>query len=153
MIIRNMSAKDKDNFLSMSDIFYSSEAALHGFDRSIQERNFTASLNNSPSIRCLMFEDECGTILGYAIICHSWSTELGGPILLVEELYLKPQYRGHGHAREFFQWLFNEYEEKAVGFRLEVAPANAQVMEVYSKYGFKPLEYLQMIRSLPSDTP
>lgn len=148
MIIRNMSAKDKNNFLSMSEIFYSSEAALHDFDRAAQERNFEASLTGTLPVRCLALEDEDGACLGYAIVCHSWSSELGGPMILAEELYLKPEARGRGLAHEFFRWLFNEYEGRAAGFRLEVAPENAWVMEIYKKHGFEPLGYHQMIRIL-----
>ena len=145
MIIRNMSAKDKNNFLSMSEIFYSSEAALHGFDR---ERNFEASLTGALPVRCLMLEEEDGTCLGYGIVCHSWSSELGGPMILAEELYLKPEARGRGLASGYFRWLFQEYEGRAAGFRLEVAPENAWVMDIYKKHGFGPLEYIQMIKVL-----
>ncbi len=148
MIIRNMTAKDKDNFLSMSEIFYDSEAALHGFDRTAQERNFEATLKGTLPVRCLMLEEENGTALGYGVVCHSWSSELGGPMILAEELYLKPEARGRGLANEYFRWLFKEYEGRAAGFRLEVAPENAWVMEIYKKHGFEPLEYIQMIKVL-----
>lgn len=148
MIIRNMTPKDKDYFLSMSEIFYSSEAALHEFDRAAQENNFNASLKGGFPVRCLALEEENGPLLGYAIVCHSWSSELGGPMILAEELYLKPEARGLGLANEFFRWLFKEYEGRAAGFRLEVAPENAWVMEIYKKHGFTPLEYFQMIKIL-----
>ena len=148
MIIRNMSAKDKNNFLSISEIFYSSEAALHGFDRAAQERNLEASLTGALPVRCLMLEEEDGTCLGYGIVCHSWSSELGGPMILAEELYLKPEARGRGLASGYFRWLFQEYEGRAAGFRLEVAPENAWVMDIYKKHGFGPLEYIQMIKVL-----
>ena len=148
MIIRNMSAKDKNNFLSMSEIFYSSEAALHGFDRAAQERNFEASLTGALPVRGLVLEEEDGTCLGYGIVCHSWSSELGGPMILAEELYLKPEARGRGLASGYFRWLFQEYEGRAAGFRLEVAPENAWVMDIYKKHGFGPLEYIQMIKVL-----
>ncbi len=148
MIIRNMSADDKDNFLSMSEIFYGSEAALHDFDSAAQERNFEASLSGALPVRCLMLEEADGTILGYAVVCRSWSSELGGPMILAEELYLKPEARGRGLAGEYFRWLFQEYEGQAAGFRLEVAPANARVTELYKKQGFEPLEYIQMIKVL-----
>ncbi|MCI8274927.1 MAG: GNAT family N-acetyltransferase [Lachnospiraceae bacterium] len=148
MIIRNMSAKDKNNFLSMSEIFYNSEAALHSFDRAAQERNFEASLEGTLPVRCLMLEERDKTVLGYGIVCHSWSSELGGPMILAEELYLKPKARRRGLASEYFRWLFKEYEGQAAGFRLEVAPENAWVMEIYKKHGFEPLEYIQMIKVL-----
>ncbi len=145
MIIRNMSADDKEIFLKMSEVFYRSDAALHGFNRELQEKNLSGALSGSPYVRCLIFEAE-GRTAGYSIIAHSWSSEAGGPMIILEELYLVPEARGKGLAGEFFRWFFHEYEDRAAGYRLEVAPKNSDVMSLYRKYGYETLEYIQMIK-------
>lgn len=145
MIIRNMVQNDKKEFLAMSQDFYNSEATLHGFCKERQERNLDSFLNGSPYIRCLAFE-AAKKAIGYALIAHSWSTECGGPMIILEELYFIPQARKKGGAKQFFQWFFEEYKSQACGYRLEVAPDNAYVMDIYRKYGYEPLEYLQMIK-------
>lgn len=147
MVIRNMLSQDRDVFLSMSQDFYQSDAALHGFDKCTQEKNLKAFLDGSPYVRCLLFEEEkTAAPIGYGVIAHSWSTEYGGPMIILEELYFIPGARGQGGARAFFQWFFKEYKERAAGYRLEVAPKNSYVMDIYRKYGYEPLEYIQMLK-------
>lgn len=145
MIIREMTLNDKDTFLAMSQDFYNSEATLHGFCPEFQEQNLDSFLQGSPYIRCLIFESE-EKITGYALIAHSWSTEYGGPMIILEELYFIPEARHKGGSGQFFEWFFKEYRSRAAGYRLEVAPDNAYVMDIYRKYGYEPLEYLQMMK-------
>ncbi len=149
MIIRNMISSDKDVFLDMSQDFYNSEATLHGFQKKLQAQNLEAFLDGSPYVRCLMLESESpsgAAPAGYALIAHSWSTEAGGPMIILEELYFIREARGKGGAKRFFQWFFEEYKDRAAGFRLEVAPDNAYVMDIYRKYGYEDLDYIQMIK-------
>ena len=95
----------------------------------------------------LMLEDQDGAA-GYIIIAHSWSTEAGGPMIILEELYLIPGARGKGYAGEFFRWFFEEYRDRAAGYRLEVAPKNSDVIPLYEKFGYENLEYIQLMKSL-----
>ena len=67
-------------------------------------------------------------------------------MIILEELYFIPEARKQGRSGQFFQWFFEEYSSKAAGYRLEVAPDNSYVMDIYRKYGYEPLEYLQMIK-------
>ena len=48
MIIRDMTLDDKEIFLKMSADFYTSDAALHDFDRETQERNLAGAIAGSP---------------------------------------------------------------------------------------------------------
>lgn len=147
MIIRDMTLDDKEIFLKMSADFYTSDAALHDFDRETQEKNLAGAIAGSPYVRCLMLEDQDGAA-GYIIIAHSWSTEAGGPMIILEELYLIPEARGKGYAGEFFRWFFEEYRDRAAGYRLEVAPKNSDVIPLYEKFGYENLEYIQLMKSL-----
>ena len=48
MIIRDMTLDDKEIFLKMSADFYTSDAALHDFDRETQEKNLAGAIAGSP---------------------------------------------------------------------------------------------------------
>ena len=146
MIIRDMTGADKKIFLKMSENFYHSDAVLHDFSARITEQNLEGALSGSPYVRCLMLEETAGTPSGYAVIAHSWSSEAGGPMIILEELYLEPAARGQGLAAKFFDWFFEEYKGWAAGYRLEVAPKNADVLGLYEKYGYEKLAYIQMLR-------
>lgn len=149
MIIRDMTLQDRENFLAMVRDFYDSGAALHGFREEIPGKNLNAFLSGNPYLRCLMLESSDGITAGYALLSLSWTTEYGGPLVILEELYLCPDMRGRGLAGAFFRWLFTQYDTDAAAYRLEVAPGNAQVMDIYRKYGYETLEYIQMIRTEP----
>src|SRR5579863_3324606 len=43
-----------------------------------------------------------GEICGYALLIAYWSNELGGDICQVDELYVVPQHRNHGHGSVLF---------------------------------------------------
>src|SRR5581483_7011657 len=61
-------------------------------------------------------------IAGYALLISFWSNELGGEIIVIDELYIRPAYRGRGHGREIFSRLRSEstlWPRRAVALELE----------------------------------
>ncbi len=61
----------------------------------------------------------------------------------LDELYLRRSARGQGLGRLAIEQAMDELKrlDKVVGFRLEVAPANARVGQLYAKMGFSPVPY------------
>ena len=61
----------------------------------------------------------------------------------LEELYLCPEARGQGLGRQVLEQAMDELKrlDKVVGFRLELAPTNAGVGQLYKKMGFSPVPY------------
>jgi GNAT superfamily N-acetyltransferase len=49
--------------------------------------------------RAIVLEVE-GAIGGYALLISFWSNELGGEVIVIDELYVRPSFRRQGHARE-----------------------------------------------------
>src|SRR5262249_43501754 len=44
-----------------------------------------------------------GNVAGFALFFHNYSTFVGKPGLYVEDVFVRPQFRGHGLGTAFFQ--------------------------------------------------
>ena len=104
MNIRKMKFEDKSEILSMMKIFYSSELVFTNGSDEIFNKDFETCINNSPYLDGHVFtQDE--TIMGYAMIAKSFSTEFGKPCLWFEDLYLKPEFRGQKIIPQFIKYI------------------------------------------------
>ena len=143
-MIRKIQAEDRPIYLKMAKNFYSSDAVQHN----VPERYFVYTFDE------LMRSDDyaVGFILeyknnaaGYALLAKTFSQEAGGMVLWIDELYVMPEYRGHGLAHEFFAYLKNNLQDNVKRIRLEVEDKNKKAISLYKKIGFDDLPYLQMI--------
>lgn len=139
--IRKFELKDKAEVLSMMEVFYSSEAVFTNGSKEIFEKDFELSLNENPYVEGYVFTSN-DEILGYAMFAKSFSTEFGKPCVWLEDLYLKPENRGHGIIPYFISQLEEKYSDCI--FRLEVEDENAHAVHVYEKSGFSRLPYVEM---------
>ena len=134
-------------YVAMSKDFYSGDAVLTEVD----EKNFYRTLelieSRSPYLRGVILLLD-GQIAGYGLLSFTYSCEAGGLVVWAEELYVRPEFRGKGLGAAYMKWLTENYSEKRI--RLEVSPTNRNVMKLYERYGFRPLNYLQMKRE-PKD--
>ena len=139
--IRLMTKDDRDKVIEMMRVFYASPAVLSNGSEEIFEADIENCVNNSPYLEGYVFEND-NVIQGYGMIAKSFSTEFGKPCIWIEDLYLKPQYRGLGLGSMFFDYLKKKY----VGhiFRLEVEEENEKAIRVYEKNGFAVLPYMEM---------
>ena len=140
--MRRFTADDFDDYLAMSREFYASEATDHPVPEAHFQRTFDEIMSGSPIVRAWML-DVHGRPAGYLLASITWSNEFGGRVAWLEELYLRPQARGQGLGRQALEQAMDELKrlDKVVGFRLEVAPANAKVSHLYKKMGFQPVPY------------
>lgn len=143
MIIRGIRVGDRAEYLAMCREFYSSEAVSHPVPDGNFLRAFDYFLSDGEFSRAYIFEDN-EKIIGYGIICTGYSQEAGGNTVLFDELYIRPDYRGRGIGRQFFNYIFNNYP--AARYRLEVDPRNPRAEKLYKSLGFERLEYNQLIR-------
>ena len=72
----------------------------------------------------------------------SFSTEFGKKCIWIEDLYLKPEYRGKGIGSKFFAFIEEKYPDCIL--RLEVEEENERAIKVYSKCGYEVLPYMEM---------
>lgn len=140
-MIRKMVRDDKNIVIDMMRVFYASPAVLSNGSEEIFEADVENCVNDSPYLEGFVFEEN-DEILGYGMIAKSFSTEFGKPCIWVEDLYLKPEYRGQGVGSKFFEYLEQNYIDCI--FRLEVEEENERAIHVYEKNGFAVLPYMEM---------
>lgn len=145
-MIRDLSPGDKKVFLSMVKSFYSSAAVAHDVDSQNFETTFDAAMSKSQFMRALIIEDN-GAPVGYALLSFTYSNEVGGMVVLVEELYINEACRSKGFGSKLFEFLEREYPS-AKRFRLEVREDNRKAIELYKRLGYDVLDYAQMVKDI-----
>ena len=140
--IRIMERADKPIIMDMMRVFYASPAVLSNGSEEIFAADIENCVNDSPYLEGFVFENGA-EIQGYGMIAKSFSTEFGKPCIWIEDLYLKPEYRGQGIGSMFFEYLEKTYTDCI--FRLEVEEENERAIHVYEKNGFAVLPYMEMI--------
>ena len=146
-MFRKMTPSDVPEVLLMMREFYHSPAVLHP----VPDANFEATvrevLSGRPYADLYLLEWE-GKTAGYALTAKSWSNEAGGPVVWLEEAYVTEAFRGKGLGSLLLRQLEEEYTGVAARLRLEVEDDNEGAIRLYTKMGYIPLEYRQMIREL-----
>jgi len=91
-----------------------------------------------PYAEVLLAEDE-GKALGFALFFHNFSTFLGRPGIYLEDLFVRPEYRGRGIGRLLLVHLAKLAVERGSG-RLEwaVLDWNRDAIGFYERLGARP---------------
>ncbi len=145
MTIRDFRTDDRDVVLSMVTAFYTSPGVSHPIPVEHFATVFDEMCNGgSARLRGLLIEAN-GAAAGFCSLSFSYSTEAGGQVVLIEEVFLSPAYRGQGLGGALFRWLKEEYRDTAARLRLEVMPDNTGAIALYRRLGFKELPYTQMV--------
>lgn len=81
-----------------------------------------------------------GTEIGFALFFHNFSTFLGRAGLYLEDLYVKPEYRGHGYGKAILKKLAAIAVERGCG-RLEwwCLDWNQPSIDFYRSLGAQPM--------------
>lgn len=143
MILEPMTEQHRGDVLAMMRVFYASPAVLTDGSEAIFLADFENCIGESPFLEGYILR-EGDTLLGYAMVAKSFSTEFGRPCLWVEDLYLKPEYCGRGCGSAFLQFIGDKYPNAIL--RLEVEAENRRALHVYRKNGFEELPYVEMKR-------
>jgi GNAT superfamily N-acetyltransferase len=82
-----------------------------------------------------------GTPAGFALFFHTFSTFLGKPGIFIEDIFVKPEFRGRGMGKIFFSFLAKVAVERNCG-RLEwnCLDWNKPSIEFYKSQGAHPLD-------------
>ena len=144
LTFRDILSEDRDLVLPMVIDFYHSDAVDHPVDTAILERSFRDAADPAePLLRGLLIQWD-GQPAGYMYLTQCYSAEVGGRCVLLDEVYLKPEFRGRGIGTRVLAWLEESYPS-ARRFRLEVTQANQGAARLYRSAGYKFLHYDQMV--------
>lgn len=144
-LIRKMIKDDKSEIISMMTEFYASDVVSTNGSLEIFEKDFLQCIEeNSCLLGFTFLYDE--TIVGYAMVAKSFSTEFAKQCLMLEDLYLKKDYRGKGFISKFFEKIEKEFTNSLL--KLEVEAENESAVNAYLKNGFKSLPYSEMIKKI-----
>ena len=108
------------------------------------EAQFTEALfGEQPAVFAYVIDDdpERGTLIGFALYFLNFSTWLGRHGIYLEDLYVRPQFRGHGYGKQLLATLAKECVDRGFG-RLEwwVLDWNEPALEVYRAIGAVPMD-------------
>jgi GNAT superfamily N-acetyltransferase len=97
----------------------------------------SALFGKQPPAECLI-ADLSNAPIGFALFFHNFSTFAGKPGLYLEDLFIKPEYRGRGYGRKMLAHLANLAVQRGCGrFEWAVLDWNAPAIRFYESLGAK----------------
>jgi GNAT superfamily N-acetyltransferase len=101
----------------------------------------SALFGASPAVFCIIAEETPDEIAGFALYFLNFSTWLGRHGIYLEDLFVRPQYRGTGIGKQFLQFLARECLAHGYG-RLEwwVLDWNTPAWDFYRTMGAEPMD-------------
>ena len=119
---------------------------LKGLDESALKRVYDERLKLSPGAEVLLGYLD-GVCAGFALFFPNYSTFLAKPGLYLEDLFVKPEYRGRGVGLALLQQLAKIAVERDYG-RVEwsVLDWNEPAIGFYKKLGAVPMDEWTMMR-------
>ncbi|HXH39418.1 MAG TPA: GNAT family N-acetyltransferase [Thermoanaerobaculia bacterium] len=111
------------------------------------EEQLHATLFGNPRFAEVVIAEEDGTAAGFAIFFHNYSTFLAQPGIYLEDLYVKPEYRGRGYGKALLARLAQIARERNCG-RVEwaVLDWNEPSIAFYKSLGARPMEEWRTFR-------
>ena len=151
-MFRDVVLNDKEIFLTMAKKFYSSSAVSqlsHCFDTKNFETAFSLAIEKSPYVRILMIDND-GMPIGFAQLSFTFSMEVGGMVVLIEDVYIDEKHRGSGYGKKLLSFLEKEYSTFK-RFRLDVMRDNKKAINLFEKSGYRLYDYMQMVKDFKKD--
>src|SRR5262245_1836164 len=65
----------------------------------LRESDLADHLFGSRPYAEVLLAEDAGTVVGFALFFHNYSTFLGKPGIYLEDLFVKPEHRGKGHGK------------------------------------------------------
>ncbi len=150
LAIKPFVEEDRETYLCFGRDFYSGGAALHSIPEQYMEHTFDCLISGMPYADGFMLWDG-DQRAGYCLISFLWSTEAGGLLALIDELYISPDFRGKKLGSTFLEEIEAYYQGKIVGLRLEVCDTNEGAIRLYQRHNFRFLDYRQMLKLFDKD--
>jgi GNAT superfamily N-acetyltransferase len=132
--------------------------------RPIEERLPAALFGERPYAEVAIAEDAAGEPAGFALFFHNFSTFLAQPGIYLEDLYVRPAYRGAGVGRALMEhlarlavergcgrleWAVLDWNEPAIGFYRRLGALSNDGWTIYRLSG----EALERLAAEPGEGP
>ncbi len=88
-------------------------------------------------LRIFIFADQ-DQVVGYSLAISMWSSEFGGLTIHVDEMYVRPGFRGLAWGQRFLEELPFWWPEPVVALSLETTVDNVSAERFYRRAGFVP---------------
>ena len=133
--VRSAGAEDIGALVLLMQEFYSES----GFqlDHGWAESSFQSMLA-SPALGALWLARTGVESVGHAVLSVRYSMEFGGLIGYIDDLYVKPKYRGMGAGSALLAALYAECQSRSCkSVQVEVGDSNTPALALYSKFGLE----------------
>ena len=103
-----------------------------------------------PALGRLWWIEDGGARAGYVALCFGWSLEYQGRDAFVDDLYLRPAFRGRGLGARVMEAVEREARELGVrALHLEVERSNDPARALYEKRGLRDTGRQLLSKRLP----
>jgi ribosomal protein S18 acetylase RimI-like enzyme len=141
-MFRKITKDDWELYRHYVDVFYHTDAVNAPVPEENYRATFDEMMRSDAYVKGYIFECE-ESPCGFVLLSKTFSQEAGGVSVTIEEIYIDPEYRSHGLATEFFEWL--KAQPGIMRLRIEVEDDNEGAKRLYERMGFDLLPYLQMV--------
>lgn len=146
-MLRKIIESDREIFLSMMDEFYRTDAVTGQIPKENYTTTFEYILKDDPYVDGYMIEYNNETV-GYCIFSITYSNEVGGYVVWLEELFIEEKHQGKGLGKNVMLEIDKLFEPEMNAFRLEISPQNKKLINFYGRFGYETRTYLQMFNPL-----
>lgn len=143
-MVRPMAPADEEIFCQLSTEYYGEVPLIRPAQTDVFKRTFAAVIGNSPYLDGYIIE-KGGAPVGYALVCLTCSNEARGMLINLDELYIRPEYRGQGLARGFMRFYERHYKDNSI-YRIELLGDDDRHIQKVIDSGYDCLEYYQMVK-------
>lgn len=144
--IRDARMKDLEALVSLLGSLFSIEADF-SVAPGCQRKGLTQILESCPKDRCIKVAEMDGRVVGMCTAQTLISTAEGGPVGLIEDMVILPEYRGKGIGRQLMAcieaWALHHDIKR---LQLLVDRTNFAALDFYDKIGWRPTQLICLRR-------
>ena len=134
-------------FVRLVQRFYAERSQAHRVTPASITRTYLELLRHPDKGSVFLFE-RGESLVGYCLLLVSWSNEHGGDILTIDEIYIAPDHRGKGIAKDFIGLLSQIAPKGTRAIRIRASSKDRNAARFCTKTGFLPSGEGIMIREL-----
>ena len=129
--------------VDLMEAFYAESA--YPLDRAWAATSFS-NLLSEPSLGVIWIVFEGEEPAGYVVMTVRYCMEFGGLGAYIDDLFVRPTYRGRGLSRALLDAFFEECQRRQVlAVHVEVGHDNSVARSLYQSYGLKDEDRLHLV--------